>query len=377
MLFYFTEVKLLPERIIDLWNLLSGYEESLLIQLVLAALTIILALLLRKLFTRLIFGLVISLTHRTRTDVDRAFVMAFEGPLRSLIVVIGIYIALNILALPTAIMAVFSNLFRSAIIIFITWGFYNLVGGSAVSELSGRLKFDHSITEFAAKVVRFLIIALSITIIAQEWDYNVSGFVAGLGLGGLAFALAAKDAASNVFGGIVIILDKPFAVGDWILTPSVEGTVEEISFRSTRVRTFANALVTVPNAVLANEAVTNWSRMGKRRISFNLGVTYTTPRAKLQKCIQEIKTYLQDHPEVHPDLIFVRFDHFNDSSLDIFIYFFTKTKVWGEFLAVKEEINFKIMEILENEGVSVAFPSRSLYFENNLESGQGAPPEEQ
>ena len=99
--------------------------------------------------------------------------------------------------------------------------------------------------------------------VAQEWDYRIDGFIAGLGLGGLAFSLAAKDTLSNVFGGLVVILDKPFSIGDWIKTPSVEGTVEDISFRSTKVRTFAQALVTVPNATLANEPVTNWTRMGK------------------------------------------------------------------------------------------------------------------
>jgi len=216
-----------------------------------------------------------------------------------------------------------------------------------------------------------IIIALAIVIIVQEWNYDISGLVAGLGLGGLAISLAARDSVANIFGGVIIILDKPFAVGDWIMTPSVEGTVEEMSLRSTRVRTFANALVAIPNAVLANEAITNWTRMHKRRVSFHLGVTYTTPRQKLQTCVNRIKDLLENHPEVHPDLIMVRFEQFAGSSLDIFIYFFTKTKVWAEFLAVREEINFKIMEILEQEGVSIAFPSRSVYFENRLETETG------
>jgi len=267
-------------------------------------------------------------------------------------------------------MEIITRLFRSVIIILISSGFYNLVGGPAVTEIGVRLEVEKTIVGFVTKVFRFIIVALTITIIAQEWDYDVSGFIAGLGLGGLAFALAAQDAAKNIFGGIVILLDKPFAVGDWIMTPSVEGTVEEMSFRSTKVRTFPNALVTVPNSVLANEALTNWTRMKKRQITFRLGVTYTTPRKKLQSIITRIKELLDNHPEIHPDTIFVRFDQFNDSSLDIFLYFFTKTTVWAEFLQVKEDINFKIMEILEKEGVSVAFPSRSIYFENQLKKAE-------
>ena len=208
--------------------------------------------------------------------------------------------------------------------------------------------------------------AISASIIAQEWGYDVNGFVAGLGIGGLAFALAAQDSLSNFFGGIVIILDKPFSIGDWILTPNVEGTVEDINFRSTKVRTFAHALVTVPNATLAKNPITNWSKMGRRRITFNLGVTYTTPKEKLAKCVAGIETMLRTHEEIHPETIFVTFDSFNSSSLHIFIYCFTNTTAWGEFLKVKENVNFKILEILEQEGVSVAFPSRSVYFQNQL-----------
>jgi len=355
------------ESIAQLWEIITRHD-SIWIRLAVAALIVLLALLIRNYAARIVFGVVLRLTQKTKTDIDRSIVLSFEGPLRWLIVTIGLYLALNYLNLSPAVMSVVSNLFRSAIIVFITWGFYNLVGGSVLSKLIEKLKVDQSLIDFTATVLRFIIIALSITVIAQEWDYNVGGFVAGLGLGGLAFALAAKDTAANLFGGIVIILDKPFAVGDWILTPSVEGTVEVMNFRTTKVRTFANALVNVPNSVLVNEAVTNWARMKKRRISFHLGVTYTTPRVKLQACVNRIKELLENHSEVHQDLIMVRFDQFNDSSLDIFIYFFTKTTVWTEFLAVKEEINFKIMEILEEEGVSVAFPSRSIYFENELKS---------
>jgi len=325
-------------------------------------------LLIKNIFTRFIFGLIMRLTHKTPTDLDREILEAFEGPLKGLIVLPGFYLALFYLPLPPALTDTVSGLFRSGIIAMVTWGFYNLVGGKAYNELGQKLRLDQSLLIFGSKVLRFIIIALALSIIAQEWDYDVSGFIAGLGLGGLAVALAAQDAVANVFGGIIIVLDKPFDVGDWILTPSVEGTVEEMSFRSIKVRTFANALVTVPNKVIVNEAVTNWTRMEKRRIFFRLGVTYTTPREKLQNCVNKIRDLLENHPEVHPDLIMVRFEQFADSSLDIFIYFFTKTKVWADFLAIKEEINFKIMEILEEEGVSVAFPSRSIYFENQLEN---------
>jgi len=337
-------------------------------QLLIATLIILITFLVRGLFTRIVFNVILRLSSKTRTELDRAILLAFEGPLKVLIIIIGLFLAFNYLPLPPGVMFVLTSLFRSAIIVLIAWGFFNLVGGAAYNQVSDLMNLDQSLAIFASKALRAVIIALALVIVVQEWGYDVSGLIAGLGIGGLALSLAAKDALANIFGGVIIILDKPFSVGDWILTPSVEGTVEEMSLRSTRVRTFANSLVTVPNAVLANEAVTNWTRMQKRRVSFHLGVTYTTPRPKLQECVNKIRALLENHPEVHPDLILVYFDQFADSSLDIFIYFFTKTKVWAEFMAAKEDINFKIMEILEQEGVSVAFPSRSIYFENKLQS---------
>lgn len=357
------------ENLSTWWNLLIT-PDSIWWQLAGAALIIALTLLVKGIFTRFIFKLILGLTRRTKTDIDRSLLLAFEGPLKGLILAIGIYLALGYLPLSPAVMAFVTSLFRSALIAFIAWGFYSLAGGKAYDQVSELINIEQSLAIFVSKVLRVVIIALAVSIIAQEWNYNISGLVAGLGLGGLAISLAAQDSLANIFGGVVIITDKPFAVGDWILTPSVEGTVEEMSLRSTRVRTFANALVTVPNAVLTKEPITNWTRMQKRRVSFHLGVTYTTSREKLQACVSRIRSLLENHPEVHQDLIMVRFEHFASSSLDIFIYYFTKTKVWPEFLALREEINFKIMEILEEEGVSVAFPSRSIYFENKLESGR-------
>ena len=322
------------------------------------------ALLLRGLFTRYIFKLILKLTQRTKTGLDNSLALAFQVPFRALILVIGIYLAL-FYYFDGAPADYINTLLRCFIIIFFAWGFYNFLGTDSLQELTKRLDLDRSILDFLAKLFRVLIVALAVIIIAQEWDYDVNGFLAGLGLGGLAIALAAKDAAANIFGGIVIVLDKPFSVGDWIHTPTVEGTVEEISFRSTKIRTFAQALVTVPNSVPANEAITNWSRMEKRRVTFHLGVNRATPREKLKSCVEKIRAMLENHPEVHKETIMVRFDQFGESSLDIFFYFFTQTTVWSEYLRVREDVNLKIMEILEEEGVSVAFPSRSLYFENS------------
>lgn len=324
----------------------------------------------RKVLANVIFKYLLKLTSKTKTNFDNYLVMGFKYPLHLFFIIWGLYLALYYLPLSPQANILIAKSFRSAIIILITTGFYNLADNlrNLDDELINFIsnKIDKILLPFLSKVLKVILVALCVTIIAQEWEYRIDGFIAGLGLGGLAFSLAAKDTISNIFGGLVIITDKPFSIGDWIMAPSVEGTVEDINFRSTKIRTFAQAVVTVPNATLANEPVTNWTRMGKRRITFKLGVMYSTPRKKLASCIEKIRAMLESHPEIHKETIFVRFDSFGESSLDIFLYFFTKTTNWEKFLEVKEDVNFKIMEILEKEEVILAFPSTSVYFENEL-----------
>lgn len=332
-----------------------------------AVLIFLLFLVLRNIFTRYILKFITKITTRTKSDLDDKLLLAFDKPLKLLFVVLGVYLALMYLPLSAENNLRIISLFRSALVIIIAWGLYELTGsGSLLSEeLQEKFKVDHILVPFFSKLLRFVIIAFALVLIANEWHYDVNGFIAGLGLGGLAFALAAKDALANVIGGIIIIMEKPFSIGDWVHTPSVEGIVEDINFRSTKFRTFPNAVVTVPNSTLSNEAVTNWTRMGKRRLTFYLGVTYSTSREKLQRTVERIDTMLREHEEIHNGQIMVYFEKFNDSSLDIFIYCFTNTTVWNEFLSVREDVNYKIMDILEDEGVDIAFPSHSIYFENS------------
>lgn len=324
--------------------------------------------LLRKIFTHLIMSLLKKIASKTSTTLDDFLLSALETPLRLFFVATGLYLAAVYLPLNAETNVFVSRLFRSAIVILVSMGIWNFIGCYSVflEEAAGRtnVKVDKTLVPFLNRVVKVIIVLLALIIVLQEWNYDINGFIAGLGLGGLAFALAAQQTLANMFGGIVIITDKPFSLGDWILTPSVEGVVEDMNFRSTKLRTFADALVTVPNSTLANEPITNWTRMGKRQITFHLKIPYSTSREKLNKCITEIRTMLQNHSEIHPQTIFVNFDSFGDGSLNILLYFFTITTNWERFLHVKEDVNMKILKILELEGVSVVYPSTKIFFEN-------------
>jgi MscS family membrane protein len=313
-------------------------------------------LLFRQVFTRWMFKFLLRFAKHSRFVHD--LLSSFEKPLKVFFIFLGLFIALNYLSVMAPYRPILGQLFRSVIFILIGWGFYHLAGPTSalLSRLGSRLELnlDKIVLPFLSRVVQAIIILLVLIIVLEEWNYEVSGFIAGLGLGGLAFSLAAQDTLKNFLGGLVIITEKPFSLGDWIETPKVEGVVEDISFRSTQVRTFAQGLVTVPNSVLANEAITNWTRMGRRRVTFHLKVTYATPRENLKRCVDRIRHLLQNHPQICQEPLHVYFDRIGESSLDIFVYFFTKTTHWGEWLRIKEEINYKIMEILEEEKVELA-----------------------
>ncbi|MDQ0217896.1 mechanosensitive ion channel family protein [Peribacillus cavernae] len=324
---------------------------------------------LRKVFTTYVFKFFLRFAERRNINTAANIMLALEKPFRWLIVLIGIFIALHYFPFEPISDTTEKKLFRSTFIVLASWSLMNLssIATLLFPKIIKKLDMDvdQIIMPFITKIINVIIFALAVSIIAEEWGFNVNGFVAGLGLGGLAFALAAKETLSNLFGGIVIVTEKPFTIGDWIKTPSVEGTVEDITFRSTKIRTFAQALVTVPNSTLSNEPIINWSKMGKRQIAFHLGLSYDTPKKKLEQVITRIEDMLIRHDQIHPDTILVKFDQFNDSSLDVYLYFFTNLTDFAGHLNIKEDINFQIMEILEEENVSIAFPTRTLIVQSD------------
>ena len=290
-----------------------------------------------------------------------------EAPLRLSIVFVGFYIASH--WVHTAKTEPFFHLFFKSFLTFVIfWILFRMVDkfSTVFNFFSSKVgkELNDDIQNFLIKTFRILIIALGIMAILQEWGINVSAFVASLGLGGLAFALAAKDTVANLFGSLVIFSDRPFQVGDWIETPNVDGTIEEIGIRSTKIRNHAQALVSVPNAVMANTTITNWSRMGKRRVRMRIGLTYSTSAEQMQAVIADIKTMLQNHPDIHQEVILVNFDEFEASALSILLNFFTNTIVTAEYLHVRQEINLEIMRIVARNGAQFAFPSQSLYVES-------------
>ncbi len=332
---------------------------------------ILLAWVFRQFLVKVILNVLRRFTSKTKTDLDDQLLSVVARPVKFIVVVIAVSVAVKILPF-SSVIAVKVDLFmdkmtRSLILFALFWSVY--AGADVLASFvwhimkkSGNTMNDMVFT-FIGSSIKVAALIFGIITVVQVWITNIGGILTGLGLGGLAFALAAQETAANLFGSITIMVDKPFSIGDWISTPDVEGTVEEIGFRSTRIRTFTQAVITVPNSALSKAAVTNWSRMGKRRINFRLGVAYHTTNAQLTECVGRLRTILESHPGIDQEVINVYFERFGDNSLDILFYFFTKTTVWKEYLAVQEEINFKIMEVFADLKVELASPSRIIYLE--------------
>ncbi len=326
-----------------------------------------LSLLLRTIIAKTLLVSLRRLANKTKTTADDQFLDIVEEPLKLSIVLMGTYFAKA--WLPFARLDFILDILIHSFFIFIVfWILYRIIDKFAYifSHFSAKFgkELHQDIENFIKKTLRFIVIILGIMAILQEWGINVSAFVASLGLGGLAVALAAKDTVANLFGSLVIFTDRPFKVGDWVETAFVEGFIEEIGIRSTKVRTFSQALVHVPNAKMADASITNWSKMGKRRIKTRIGLTYSTSPEQMQSIVKEIKAMLKSHKDIHQETILISFDEFSDSSLSIFLYFFTKTIQWEEYLHVREDVNFKIMQIVSNHKASFAFPSQSIYVES-------------
>ena len=223
------------------------------------------------------------------------------------------------------------------------------------------LNMSKTLINFLTKAVKVCIVALTVLAVIAETGTDVTALITGLGLGGLTFALAAQDTASNLFSGLMILLDKPFVVDDYIETPDVVGTVEDITFRSTRIRTVTNAQIVVPNSTLTGKPVTNWSRLQKRRVSFTIGLEYGTSSQQMTNCVSRIEELLNNCDGIVEGSPCVNFDAFGTSSLNINIVYYTKETALAAHLKVKEALNLQIMSIIEEEGCSFAFPTQTLH----------------
>ena len=361
----------------DLWSLtLDVWNTSFLGLNVGQGISAVLVLMLGIFFRSAVAGWMLSalkrLAEKSENTVDDAILEGLSGPLKLVPVIIALFFGLNILQAGSGAETLRGEqIVQSMIAITIFWSLHNAVG-----PMTHLLKFlEKALTpvmiDWMTKGLRMLFIIIGGAAVLQIWDIPVGPIIAGLGLFGVAIGLGAQDLFKNLIAGLLVLAEKRFLPGDWIKVDGVvEGTVEEINFRSTLVRRFDKGPVYVPNSKLADNAVINFSRMTHRRTYWIIGVRYDTTVAQLEEIRDKVLDYVLSHPEyAHPPEVstFMRVDSFGPSSIDFMLYCFTKTTNWGEWLGLKEELAFKIKTIVEEAGSDFAFPSQSLYLESGAE----------
>ena len=334
--------------------------------LIVATLVFLFVLLLRKIFTDILLSLFQKLSKKTETFYDDRIISALKAPLRFFFIVLGLHFFFIIIYKETSLV---KNILNTLTVYTLFWAIIAITEAlrGLIYHATGRFNPDLSkeMGNFIVTILKILIGGVGLAAMLTVWGINVTALIASLGLGGLAFALAAKDTASNLFGSFALLADKSMRIGEWVKVGSVEGVVEDVGMRTTKIRSFQKTLITVPNQLVANQPIENFSRRGARRIKMHSGLTYGTTSEQLIAIKNEIEAMLKNHEGIsQKDSLLVYFDAFGASSLDIFIYTFTATANWAKYLEIKEDVHLKIMQIVEQNGSSFAFPSQSIYVES-------------
>ncbi len=307
--------------------------------------------------------------QRTRTPWDDAVLAALQRPLTVLIWIIGIAAAADIVYQETqAPLFSFVDPVRDVgVIAVVTWFLLRLIRNVEQNllrpEVLAEKPYDRTTIDALSKILRASVIITGVLVAMQTLGYSISGVLAFGGIGGVAVGFAAKDLLANFFGGLMIYLDRPFAVGDWIRSPDkeIEGTVEHIGWRTTRIRTFDKRPLYVPNSVFTSIAVENPQRMTHRRIFETIGIRYDDIGV-MDAITRDVRRMLKEHPEIDDSqTLMVNFNAFGPSSVDFFVYCFTHTTVWTRFHEIKQEILLEIARIIANHGAEIAFPTRTLH----------------
>ncbi len=302
---------------------------------------------------------------QTRTRWDEIVVAAMSRPLGWIVWIVGIYIAADIIhnETGTAIFAISDSIRNVGVLLCITWFILAFIRGAEQEITENSDDIDLHTAEAISKLVRLAVIITLALVILQTLGFSISGVLAMGGVGGIAVGFAAKDLLANFFGGLIIYLDRPFSIGDWIRSPdrAIEGTVEKIGWRVTMIRNFESQPMYVPNSVFTNIIVENPSRMANRRIYETIGLRYNDIDS-MDRIVDEVKAMLVAHEAIATEqTMIVNFNAFSDSSVDFFIYAFTKTTKWVEFHTIKQDVMLKVAEIVERNAAEIAFPTSTLH----------------
>ncbi|GMT42981.1 MAG: putative MscS family protein [bacterium] len=334
---------------------------------------------LRRYIVKRALGALHLVAKRTTTGWDEEIIKAIKPPISLGVTVTGVWLAVLVLPLPKVPYDLHDLAYQSGTIVvlfILSWLLIRIITATEkfLREKAADPKhwLDTSLVPLIVLSLKTLVWITIFIVVAQNLGYSVSGLIASLGIGGIAVALAAQGTLANFFASVMVMIDKPFRIGDWIKSPDFEGVVEEIGFRSTKIRTFGKTVEVVPNDKIANMIVENMDRrkdkgLDVRRVKMTIGLEYSASADQMEEAVKSIKEILSSSEKVDQEFFLVNFTDFGDSSLNILVYFFANTADWEKYLEIRQNINLAIMRKLEEMGLSIAFPTRTIHIEKSSE----------
>lgn len=343
-----------------------------------AGLFLVVGLLLRRVVTLILFNRLKKLAARTSTTLDDKLFPALEAPVSTFILLVAIFSALKVLKLsPATDIAVgYGSTVAFSLVLF--WGLLRAFSALLDHAQEVALQKNLGIAAFMPWIKKTLVVVFvtfGVLMVAQSLGADVKAFLAGLGIGGLAFALAAQDTIANLFGSIVVAIDQPFKVGEAVKIGSNEGTVEDIGLRSTKLRTPARNLIIIPNKMVAAEPIINNSRFVGRRVEQVIGLTYDTDAVQMEAIVSEIRRIITSEAEIDPGSVHVYFRDYSASSLDIWFAYNVKDPDFAKSMALRQRINLAIMRATKTHGLDFAFPTQTLHLPEGLKDKVASLPE--
>lgn len=349
-----------------------------------AAVFLIGAFIFRKIVTTMIFAVFRRLAKRTRTTLDDKLFPALEGPVKAYVSVFGIVAALRVLKLSVEAdqaVAYGSTIAFSLVTFWFLLRAFNTLLDHAQEVATQRKMGVAAFMPWIKKTLIVVFFIFGVLMVAQSLGADVKAFLAGLGIGGLAFALAAQDTLANLFGSVVVAIDQPFKLGEFVRIGGNAGLVEDIGLRSTKLRGVDKSLTVVPNKTVAGEVITNLSRFTQRRTEQVIGLTYDTKPSDMDAMVAEIKAIiLAEKEEIDVNSVMVFFRDFSASSLDIWVVYMSQTPDFQQYMRLRQRINLAIMRAVEARGLSFAFPTQTVHFDGEIarsmaRSGANPPPQ--
>jgi MscS family membrane protein len=334
-----------------------------------AALFLVAAVLLRRVVTTLIFGFLKRLASKTETTLDDKLFPALEAPVATFIMLTGIFAALKVLKLTAATDRFIGYGSTVAFSLVVFWGLLRAFDAILDHLQEVALKKQLGVAAFMPWIKKTLVtlfVVFGVLMVVQSLGFDVKALLAGLGIGGLAFALAAQDTIANLFGSIVVAIDQPFKLGETIRVQGNVGAVEDIGLRSTKLRLVDKSLIVMPNKMVASESITNLSRFTARRVEQVLNLTYDTTPAQMEAVVQEIKQIILAEAEIDPTSVQVYFRDLSASSLDIWLVYATKDADFAKHMALRQRLNLAFMRAVAARGLSFAFPTSVMHLDGPI-----------